>query len=100
MKTASMLLAALLSAQVAADCSDIEFEPTIPDGLEAVASDNLEARDEVPGYTERREAYLDCLKPAPFVQERIVIELDEIADDFSREQARFPVRTDEAVAAN
>ena len=57
------------------------------------------ASAEVVDAGERRQAYLDCLKPAPFVQERIVIEMDDIADEFSREQERFPARQ-KTVAAN
>ena len=97
MKAVAVVFAALFSAQVAADCSDIALESSIPDGQLAAQQEMQQAREDVVDHAERRKAYLDCLRPAPFVQERIVIDMEDIADEFSRE--RFLER-DRTVAAN
>ena len=99
MKAVAVLFAVLFSAQVAADCSGIGVEPSIPTGQLATGQDMQKGREDAVDSVERRKAYLDCLRPAPFAQERIVIDMEDIADEFNRERERFPER-DRSVAAN
>lgn len=99
MKTATALIALLLSAQVAADCPEIEFEGLVPGDTSATVAELSQTPETAVTVEERREAYLDCLKPEPFVQERIVIDIENISADFRRESERF-IERDNAVAVN
>ena len=99
MKTAIAVLTLGFASFTAADCSDIEFVPAIPDGQVASEAEMREARDNVVDYVDRRKAYMNCMRPAPFVQEKIVVEMESLADEFNREREAFLERND-AVAVN
>jgi hypothetical protein len=100
MKTVAALFAVLLSAQVAADCSDVNVEPVDPNDFEGAENGVQKSSGDTLRHLERRQAFLNCLKPAPFVQEPIVIELDEIADDFNGRSALRLERAAARVAAS
>jgi hypothetical protein len=99
MKVVTVLFAAVLSANAAADCSSVDWAPVDPDNPEASAAATGERRPGAMDSAERRKAYLDCLRPAPFVQERIPVTLHGVADEFDRKPEEFPAR-DNALAAN
>lgn len=99
MKTLIPLVAVLLAAKATADCSAIEWQPTPGENSATVESQSPDANKSAAVDGERRRAYLECLQPAPFAQEPIVIELDDIANEFIRPQAVFLNRGD-TVAVN
>ena len=99
MKTLLPLVALLLAAEATADCSTIDWQPTAGEDPATVEVQPPDAGRSAVVDGERRRAYLECLQPAPFAQEPIVIDLDDIADEFNRPQARFLERGD-TVAVN
>ncbi len=92
MKATIAIFALFLASQAAADCSDIDWQPASSGGPAATGEQLAETGRDAVDEAERRRAYLDCMRPAPFDQERIRIEMDTIADDFNRERERFPMR--------
>jgi hypothetical protein len=99
MKTVITLTALLLAAKAGADCSAIDWQPSAAEAPAAIEAQAPDAGQTAVVDGERRRAYLECLQPAPFVQEPIVIEIEDIADEFNRPQAQFLQRVD-AVAVN
>jgi hypothetical protein len=97
MKASIIVAAFLMSAQAAASCDtvDLPSRPANTSGLNATETAHEDAADSV----DRRDALLDCLRPAPFVSEGVVIELDSVAKEFDREGTPDPDH-EEKVAGN
>ena len=73
----------------------------VDDPLERLAmirEEMQEAREAMAEYVKAGEAYMECVKPHPFVHNYFVDRLVTAAEDFNEERERFIRR--EAVAAN
>lgn len=101
MKSTFVLLAALASGSAFGACDKAAMldTPNIPNGAEATLEQMEAAHDAVAVYVESAEAYLECVKPEPFVYNYVVDRLERTATRFNAEREAFLQRT-EAVAAN
>ncbi len=96
MKLAITILTVALSSQALADCAR-EDKPQSQQH-----AGNVQVADQAPAmsYAQRRQRVLDCMmRPSPFTPEPLVIELDDIEDEFVEEVAPFP-QASKTVAAN
>lgn len=83
MKTYAAIAALLISMQTAADCESVDPQSRLHIPASPVTSEPgaASAREDATDY---RRAMLECLRPAPFEQDQVVIELEDVADEFDR----------------
>ncbi len=82
MKLAITIFTLALSSQALADCDQDQPKQSQQDGSVVRVADK--AQPATPA--QRRQMALDCMmRPAPFVQEPLVIELERIKDEFVME---------------
>jgi hypothetical protein len=100
MKATFVLLATLASGAAFGACKDAALPeiPAIPNGAEASFEEMLEAQESVASYVDGAEAYLDCVKPEPFMHNYLVERIERTAERFNTERSTFLQRR-EAVAA-
>lgn len=96
MKLAITCFALALSSQALADCTIEQPAQTGANANSAAAAATLQAVT----AAQHRQLVLDCMmRPAPFTQEPLLIELDELEDEFIEEADAYP-ETGKSVAAN
>ncbi len=96
MKLAITMFTVALSSQALADCA-MEQSSQASQG-----ANNVDTAEQAPvqSAAQRHQLALDCMmRPAPFVQEPLVIELDDIKNEFVEEADPYP-EARKAVAAN
>lgn len=99
MKAIVTIAAFMLSAQVAANCDTVD-QQSLPANTNSQGVSEAQVQvvgEAIVDSVERRQALLDCLRPAPFVSGSVDIELERVAEEFERDQ---DVEHEAEVAAN
>jgi len=101
MKPMFALLAVLASGSAFGACNNAHLPetPAIPDGLSASFEEMKQAREDVAGYVEGAEAYLECVKPNAMMHNYVVSRIERTAETFNAEREEF-LQRQEAIASN